>query len=233
MQQLGLPSGFGLENLVGASVAVVPDASLSGRTDSVVVTEALKSISGRDQISVGRKGKTALSLRLGVRFVLAANETLALQDRTGALASRMVFLQMSVSWLGREDLELGDRLVLEASAILNWSLAGLRRLTKRGRFVQPATGMVALKEAEKVGSHVISFVEEHYDIAGEEWWVTRDNLYVKWVGWHSANNLRVSSRDVFFKDLRAAYPHLRDYQPKLEDGKQHKSFRGLKEKIND
>jgi putative DNA primase/helicase len=163
-----------------------------------------------------------------VRFVLAANEVLALQDRTGALASRFIMLQMSISWLGREDLDLGDRLITEAPAILNWALDGLRRLTARGRFIQPATGMQALQEAEEVGSPIITFVHDCCEVCGQEWWADRDALYVEWVGWHQRNNLKAGSRSWFFRDLKAAFPSLRDYYPKGEDGVQRRAYRGIK-----
>ena len=228
MQQLGNPSGFGLENLIGASVAMIPDAMLSGRTDSVAVSEYLKNISGEDETVVGRKHKKSLTLRLGARFVLAANEVLALQDRTGVLASRLIMLQMSVSWLGKEDLGLEARLMGELSGILNWSLEGLRRLRARGRFIQPATGEEAVREAAEAGSSIISFVRDRCEEVGQEWWTTTDRLYAEWVNWHMANNQKPGSKNWFVRELKAAYRKLKKYKPKLKDGKQYEALRGIK-----
>ena len=157
LQQLGLSSGFGLEGLIGRSVCAVPDASLSGRTDAVVVAEVLKSISGEDPVAVGRKYKTPWIGQLKVRFVLAANEVLSLQDRSGALASRMILLQFEHSFYGREDKGLLDRLRLEKASILNWALEGLKRLAARGHFVQTETGQESVNIAAELGSPMIAF----------------------------------------------------------------------------
>ena len=81
---------------------------------------------------------------------MAANEVLALQDRTGALASRLIMLQLEYSWLGKEDTTLFEKkLFPEVSGILNWSLEGLRRLKKNGKFVQPESGKEAVDIAER------------------------------------------------------------------------------------
>ena len=68
MQQLA--GEFGLQNLINKSVCVVPDALLSGRTDSVVAVERLKAISGADIVSVNRKNKDFWIGQLGVRFCI-------------------------------------------------------------------------------------------------------------------------------------------------------------------
>jgi hypothetical protein len=46
-----------------------------------------------------------------------------------AILGRMVAVPMTISWLGREDLGLKDRLIRELPGILNRALAGLDRLT--------------------------------------------------------------------------------------------------------
>ena len=58
--------------------------------------------------------------------------------KVGAIASRFVPLKMTESFLGREDVDLKDKLRAELAQILNWGLQGLRRLNKRGKFIQSA-----------------------------------------------------------------------------------------------
>ena len=52
-----LSGAFGLEPLIGKQLAIVPDARLGRGSDPVDIAEKLLSISGEDQISVGRKYK--------------------------------------------------------------------------------------------------------------------------------------------------------------------------------
>lgn len=225
MQQLS--SQFGLEGMVTKSVCAIPDASLSGRTDSVQVAETLKTISGEDPISVPQKFKQAWVGQLGVRFVMAANEVLSIQDRSGALASRLIMLQLEYSFLGREDRALGSRLVAELSGILLWAIDGLRRLEERGNFTQPATGQEAVDTIAKLGSHVINFVDDCCELH-EDAVSFKNELYVKWVAWHSSNNLKPGSQSWFCRDLKSAYPELKSVRPQHTDGKQYWAFKGIR-----
>ena len=83
LQQLVMGSGFGLQTLIDKTLCLFPDATLSGRTDAVAIAEVIKSITGEDTINVGRKFKEAWIGQSLTRFVIAANEVLSLQDRSG------------------------------------------------------------------------------------------------------------------------------------------------------
>src|SRR5262249_33341349 len=98
-----LGTNFGLQALLGKSVAVVADARLSGRTDAGTVVERLLSISGEDAQVVDRKYLDAVTTTLPVRFVVLTNELPRLSDASGALAGRMVVLRTTESFFGRED----------------------------------------------------------------------------------------------------------------------------------
>src|SRR5262249_25301299 len=57
-----LNDNFGLEQLLGKTLAIIPDARLKSR--SHVVTERLLAISGHDDLTVARKYKSPVTLRL-------------------------------------------------------------------------------------------------------------------------------------------------------------------------
>jgi len=67
-----LSEPFGLEPLLGKSVAIISDARLGG-TGSSVVTERLLSISGEDSLSIGRKYTTAVQGKLDTRLKLGSS----------------------------------------------------------------------------------------------------------------------------------------------------------------
>src|SRR5262249_22423601 len=90
----GLATNFGLQALLGRTVAVVSDARLSGRTDAAVVTERLLSISGEDAVTIDRKYLSHVTTRLAVRFVILTNELPRLADSSGALVGRLLVLRL-------------------------------------------------------------------------------------------------------------------------------------------
>src|SRR5262249_52812681 len=98
-----LASDFGLWPLVGKTLAVVTDARLSGRADSVAVGERLLAVSGGDPVTVNGKYRDQFTAVLPTRFLVLTNQVLRLEDASGALPSRFVTLQLTNSWLGRED----------------------------------------------------------------------------------------------------------------------------------
>src|SRR5690606_10081655 len=86
----GLATNFGLQPLIGKSLAIIGDARLSGRTDQAIITERLLQISGEDALTIDRKHQSAWTGRLSVRFVIMSNELPRLTDASGALASRFI-----------------------------------------------------------------------------------------------------------------------------------------------
>lgn len=152
---------FGLQNLLGASVAVIGDARFNVRGAAEAVPRIL-GISGEDAVVVPRKHRKALSVRLGARLVMASNDPLTLPDTAGALASRIVTVVFSRSFAGREDRTLEARLTTpqELSGILVWSLEGYRRLDERGRFVQSDGAVAAAEERMDESEPLRPFVRD-------------------------------------------------------------------------
>jgi len=104
-----LTSNFGLQPLLGKQLAIISDARLSGRADQPIVVERLLAISGEDGITVDRKNKSQLTVKLPVRFMIMTNELPKLNDASGALASRFIVLTLRNSFYGKEDTKLSKR----------------------------------------------------------------------------------------------------------------------------
>ena len=113
-----LGTNFGLSALLGKSVAVVADARVGGRTDAGVVVERLLAITGEDALTVDRKYRERVAVRLPTRFVILSNELPRLADASAALTGRMLVLPFPRSWYGREDPGLFGRLRAELPGIL-------------------------------------------------------------------------------------------------------------------
>ena len=222
-----LGTQFGLAPLVGRLVAIITDARLSGRTDLAVVVENLLSVSGEDSKTIDRKFLQPLTTCLYSRFVVLTNELPRLADASGALASRMLILKLTRSFLGREDRGLTGKLLAELPGILNWALAGWGRLRERGHFVQPASGRAEMDLLEDLGSPVGEFVRECC-VLGQEHSVAIAELYRSWQLWCAdKGRLGVGDEHRFGRDLRAVLPALTVSQPRLPDGSRPRVYQGV------
>ncbi|MGH7174897.1 MAG: primase-like DNA-binding domain-containing protein, partial [Minisyncoccia bacterium] len=65
-----------------------------------------------------------------------------------------------VSFIGREDRGLTEKLLTELPGILNWALDGLARLRARGRFEEPAVSLEAKTRMLYQSDPVRGFIEE-------------------------------------------------------------------------
>lgn len=203
-----LASPFGLQPLLGKPVAIISDAQLSGRADAAIITERLKAISGEDAITVDRKHKEALTVKLPTRFMILANELPRLGDASGAIASRLIILRLTRSWYGNEDHELSERLQSELPGILRWAIEGWRRLRDRGRILQPLTGAELAEDMEALSSPVGVFVRDRCFVCpGES--VEVSSVYREWKAWCEAHGRKEPGTEQNFgRDLRAVVPSL-------------------------
>jgi len=222
-----LTTNFGLWSWIAKQLAIISDARLSGRNDQSILIERLLAITGEDWLTIDRKNLAPVTLKLTARIMLLTNELPRLADASGALANRFVVIRMTESFLGREDNGLTDRILKELPAILNWAIVGYRRLCERGRFLQPESGAEAVQEMQDLASPVGAFVREWCRIAaGKECPV--GDLYMAWQLWsREQGTTHVPDSRVFGRDLRAAFPGLTLYQPRLDDGERIRAYRGV------
>ena len=203
----GLAQPFGLQSLIGKSVAIVSDARFGGERASAVI-ERLLCVSGEDAVTIDRKYLEPVTLKLGTRFVFLTNELPRLADASSALASRFLVLRLTESFYGKEDHGLAEALLEERAGILRWALDGRRRLRERGRFLQPGSSADDVEDLGELGSPVSAFIRERC-VVGADHRATVDELYAAWQQWSELNGANsVSNKQSFGRDLRAALPQL-------------------------
>jgi putative DNA primase/helicase len=199
-----LAGPFGLQHLIGKSLAIVSDARFSGDIQPVV--ERLLCISGEDMLTVDRKHLPSVTLKLPTRFMFLSNELPRLSDSSGALAGRFLLLRLTKSFYGCEDRQLTQKLVTELPGILNWSIQGWQNLYQRGHFIQPANAKEALEDMEDLASPVGAFVKDKCKVGPDERVPTAD-LYYAWRAWCVAEGRStISTKQTFGRDLLAALP---------------------------
>lgn len=126
------------------------------------INEAFLSISGGDKQSINRKNLPFWTGYLNTLIIFAANELLDFKDTSAALASRMVVLNLTESFLGKEDLNLTEKLASERSGILNRAIKGLNRLQARGGFLQPEASKSRLAAQINKNDPNRAFIDELY-----------------------------------------------------------------------
>ena len=214
-----LSGDFGLAPLLGKSLAVVSDARLGGR-DSNVVVERLLSISGEDTLTVNRKYREQWTGKLPARLLICSNELPRLGDASAAIAGRFVTLMLTHSFYGREDKTLERRLRTELPGILNWALDGLARLVDQDAFTRPTSTTEAYVALQDLASPISAFLRERC-VVGPDQQIPCDELYAAWGEWTEANGHRKTATSTFGRDLRAAVPAVRRYQPGSGNNRRH------------
>ncbi|HAF08482.1 MAG TPA: hypothetical protein DCK98_00150 [Chloroflexi bacterium] len=211
-----LSTNFGLQPLVGKSLAIVADARL-GTANANVTVERLLSVSGEDSLTIDRKYKAHWFGKLDTRFMILSNELPAFGDASGAIASRFVVLTLTKSWLGHENHQLTGELLAEMPGILNWSLDGLDRLRSRDRFTEPASARDAIVTLQDTVSPTSAFVRDNC-VLGPEYRVSVEVLYGAWRSWcEEQGRDRPGSANIFGKNLRAVVPGVRRIRPGGDD----------------
>jgi putative DNA primase/helicase len=214
-----LAGNFGLSQLLGKPVAIISDARFSGRSaDQAVVVERLLSISGEDTLTIDRKNREHLTVKLPCRFTILTNELPRLNDASTALPSRMLVLQLTRSWYGAEDTELSKKLLQERGGIFLWALEGLKRLQARGRFMQPASGVETARRMVELSSPVTAFVEDRCEVGATKN-VAKGTLFELWRRWCDDSGHEPGSVATFGRNLMAAYPDIRSSRPREAGGR--------------
>lgn len=219
-----LGTNFGLSPLLGKPLAIISDARL-GDAPAHTVVERLLSITGEDMLTVDRKFRDPWTGKLSTRFVVLSNELPKFKDSSGAIANRLVILQMTESFLGREDRTLDDRLRAELPGILMWALDGLDRLTRNGRFTVPDSSREAANLMMDLASPVSAFVRD-LCTRGPGATVDVDHLYDKWKTWAEENGHHAGAKSTFGRNLRAVVPSLKLSQPTI-NGVRARLYEGI------
>jgi putative DNA primase/helicase len=204
-----LATNFGLAPLLNKTLATISDARLGPRADKATIAERLLSISGEDDLTIDRKNKSAITVKLSTRFLICSNELPKLDDSSAAVANRFMVSSLTQSFLGKEDRKLTDRLFGEMPGILRWAITGWRRLHVRGHFVQPATGEEMKDELIDLISPITVFLRDWCETTKPAAQVPCRDLFHAWCAWCDQEGRDYpGTSQGFGRELRAAFPGL-------------------------
>lgn len=194
---------FGLQGLIGKSLAIVADAHMGSASDSSAISDALLRISGEDLVSVERKHVGDWNGKLTTRFIVMTNVVPSIVDAGGALASRFIVLSISTSFLGREENNLTEKLLAELPGIFNWALDGLTALHAQGKFSQPASGLGAADDLKRNTTPILGFINDALEFDSEKW-VSKDAIYSAYLEWCRREGKKFTlAKNTFMTELYA------------------------------
>jgi putative DNA primase/helicase len=155
-----ISSQFGLGNVVGMSLILVPDANMPTAFKAAEIAELVKAVIGCDPLDINRKGRPIITSVLPAKIVISTNKMIALPDESAALYSRMLVLRFTRSFYGCEDTKLDETLAQELPGVLLWAIDGYRRLRENGQFTESPSGLLLKRQLRVAGASVASFVED-------------------------------------------------------------------------
>jgi P4 family phage/plasmid primase-like protien len=121
-----LADRFALLPLLEKTVALVNEVDFKGVKNRQQIINRLKAIVGEDRLPVEWKGINRVTVtRLRARFTISCNDPLSFLDPSAQVAARMLTVPFNVSFLGKEDPKLSDKIALELPGVVNWALEGL------------------------------------------------------------------------------------------------------------
>ena len=217
---------FGMENLVGKSLAVIADARGTGHANPHAAVENILSITGEDGHSINRKYKTRWNGILQTRLVLSANTVPKLKDPAGTIVTRFIVIEFRQSFFGRENPALTSELLAELPGIINIWLEGLKRLRVRGHFEQPESGQDLLDLMDENTGPVKRFVEEMC-VVGPEYEIHKGIFNTELNIWLKDRGHYAMSEETIATDLYALHRGIRSIRHRQPNAKPIPYYAGV------
>jgi P4 family phage/plasmid primase-like protien len=226
---IALAGDFGLEPLLGKTLAIMGDARLSDRHDSAVMLDRLLRISGRDPVEVNRKGRSVLpDVTMRVRFLILSNEVPNIRDASGAIVSRYAALKATREIpVADRNPRLKDEIIAEElPGILNLAIEGRRRLRQRGTFLLPKSATGLLDDAQDLASPIRVCVCECFEVHPDAS-IETERAFEIWKAWALKNGYQAGNIGTLGKDLKAAFPGIEKKRPRNNKGIQVCTYFGI------
>lgn len=175
---------FGISQLIGKLAALIPDGHIGRYTDTKILMERLKVLTGENngRMGVRKMREDASEARFYARVTIATNEPPEFPDDANAMHRRTLALLFTEEFVKNPDRSLPERLAAEAPGIFNWALEGLARLRARGVFSLPESSIKLIGDLSRIASPLQQFVYDCGDVTsgGEE---PTDVLVQVWRNW--------------------------------------------------
>lgn len=217
-----------MESVLTKTVLFIGDAHDVSGPDRNRILDRFLSITGGDNLTVGRLYKQSWSGVLPGRLTIAANSIPTFFDDSGAFGNRLLLIPFNRSFLGQEDLTLKSRLLDELPGICNWAITGLQRLRARGRFTEPRASQLERNEMMRQQAPMTGFLEDECEFS-DDYCEFGAALFSRYQLWAAQAGIRTTTQPKFTRDIKAT---LRSKgvtkQVIYKDGFTAQGFRGVR-----
>ena len=167
-------------------------------------TSFFKKIVSGDMIDGEYKGKDKFSFPSTAKLIFAMNSLPVTKDKSDGLYRRLSIIPFNKQFKGDEiDIDLSEKLKLEADGIFLFALLGLKRLTKQKKFTESVEVANKLEEYKLESNPVKQYIEEKYIITDEEdKYIKSSLLYDSYVLWCGGNGFKCLNNVNFGKELK-------------------------------
>ena len=197
--QLNALSGFKLSPLLDASLVVVDE------TPQRIDEQALKSLVSGGLCQVDRKYRDPISFHPSAKWIILGNAVPAISDQSHGFWRRMPVVPFGRQFDPEEqDPTLVHKITLaELSGVLNWAVAGLVRLVRRGQFPQQSEAMLqAQGEGQKESNSVLAWWRDDRAEIDPDFETPRQALYSDYKIWCSDNGMAPLGVERFWNRLK-------------------------------
>lgn len=204
---------FAGANLFSKMANICSDMSAQELKDITI----FKLATGEDTMSAEKKFKDKFSFRNYAKMIFAANRLPLSAEESDAFFRRLLIIRFLFQFLGkRADKNLTAKLTTdgELSGILNFAIAGLKRLLEKGEF----SSSVSLQETKtdyiRTASPAAAFVMDEL-VSDSNSYIQKADLYSKFVNYCMRNKLPTLTAISFNRELQKRI-NVIEFKPLLE-----------------
>lgn len=187
---------FHFHSWIGKRLAGLDEVDASSFRLPGSIVEIVKRITGGAAFTVNRKNLDELTnVHLPTRIMMLANAIPDFRDPSGALLNRVILLEVGRDRSLPMIPQFEERLYAQLPGIMLDALIGMRRLFKRGGFIQPESGQRALDVfAASMSLHQTFMDDVLVYVPPEKWrktqrgdaipvWTPTEEIYKAWCTW--------------------------------------------------
>lgn len=198
---------FGLANIEGASLALSSETPKSG-----IHVEELKQCITGDWVTIERKNKDSYAYRPYAKWIINCNTFPRLNDHTDGVWRRLAVVKLLKQFKGKDVIRDIDNIIIdtELDIFLDWCLAGLSRLLKRGDFDLPESVRANTNQEKEQNDTVMQYADYTFLEQCESSSMNKDTLFQDYVKHCDKNRINHVHTAEFWKRIKSHFKNLEE-----------------------
>lgn len=168
--------------------------------------DLFKGVTSGEPVPARRLYKDVYMFRNDAKLIFNANKLPTETEKTHAFFRRYIIIPFEVTISDDEkDVDLHRKIIdNELSGVMNWVIAGLKRLLANRDFTQSEKVEAALEDFKKESNSVLQFIEEYAIIDKEYEFVSNTDLYNSYTEFCNSNGYHRLNQNNFSKEMISA-----------------------------